>query len=270
MFTLASASGNTFAYAWQDEVPADFDGARWARALCPRGPGLGLDGVFLLARPSKGLPWILEHWDADGAHTFCSNGSRAALALPGAPAGPEVQACSSGEQVTLARQDGAFAIRMPSGAGFGFRPSPLQLAQDHVCAWIGNPQLVVAVPRADAIDLAAFAVPLRHHPAFPQGTNVSVLEVVAPGSARIRTWERGVEGETLCCGTGSAVAAAWLARRTGLAHWELVPTGGEPITVDVELQENGDWRELWLWGSVRLLGTFTPSEALLDAPADTL
>lgn len=259
MFTLASASGNTFAYAWADQVPAHFDGAAWARTLCPRGRGLGLDGVFLLSRFIAGAPWRLEHWDGDGAHTFCSNGSRAALALPGAPEGDLVAACSSGELVTLRRQPEGCAIRLPAGPGFGFVPSPLELPQPHVCAWIGNPQLVVEVSRTAEVDLAPFAVPLRYHPGFQQGSNVSVLEILGPGAARIRTWERGVEGETLCCGTGAAVAGAWLTRRTGIPQWRLIPTGEDPVTVAAELDASGDWRELWLCGTARVLGRFQPA-----------
>ena len=258
MFTLASASGNTFGYAWADAVPNDFDGAAWARTLCPRGSGLGLDGLFLLGRPVAGLPWVLEHWDGDGAHTFCANGSRAALALPGAPEPTEVEARSSGEAITLRRQPDGFALRLPAGPGFGFSSSPLSLAQPHVCAWIGNPQLVVEVPRVAEVDLPDFAVPLRHHPLFLQGSNVSILEILAPGSARIRTWERGVEGETLCCGTGCAVAGAWLTRRTGIRQWQVIPTGLDPVTVIADLDPRGDWRELWLSGRARVLGSFSP------------
>ena len=251
--TLASASGNTFAYAWADEAPPGFDGARWARELCPE---LGLDGLFLVARPVPGQPWVLEHWEPDGGQTFCSNGSRGALALPGAPEGALVDACSSGVAVTLGRRQGGFAIRMPAGEGFGFRPSPLDLPGPHVCGWIGNPQVVVEVPKVAEVDLAAFAVPLRFHPGFPEGANVNVVEVVAPGSARIRTWERGVEGETLCCGTGCGVAGAWLAKRTGIMAWTLEARGGESVTVSVTLGEDGDWRELWLCGGVELTGHF--------------
>ena len=259
--TLVSASGNTFAYAWADRVPADFDGPRWARALCPRGTRLGLDGLFLLQTPSPGQPWILEHWDGDGGRTFCSNGSRAALAVPGAPAGARIAALSSGEAVTLARDPDGYGIRLPSGPGFGFGPSPLELAEPHVCAWIGNPQLVIELPQVPALDLARYAPPLRHHPGFPQGSNVNVLELLEPGRARIRSWERGVEGETLCCGTGCAVAGAWLTRRTGIREWQL--SAGEPVTVRCELAANGDWRELWLIGGARVLGQFRSAEGLL-------
>jgi len=261
-FTLGSASGNTFAYLWEDEAPEGFDGPAWARALCPRGTALGVDGLFLLARPVPGRPWVLEHWDTDGGRTFCSNGSRGALALPGAPEGPLVAASSSGVAVTLGRREGGFAIRMPQGPGFGFKASPLALTEPHACGWIGNPQLVVEVPKVAEVAFAAFAVPLRFHPGFAGGTNVNLVEVLGPGSARIRSWERGVEAETLCCGTGCGVAGAWLAKRTGVMDWVLVPESGEPVTVSVALGEDGDWTELWLSGGARVLGTFQPSANL--------
>jgi diaminopimelate epimerase len=258
MFTIASASGNTFAYVWEDQAGPGFDGGEWAKHLCPRGSGLGLDGIFLLARPVAGEPWRLEHWDTDGGHTFCSNGSRGALAIPGAPIADTVAAISSGEHITLRRQPEGIAIRMPSGPGFGFTPSPLDLPLPHACAWIGNPQLVIEHADIPELDFPPFALPLRHHPGFPHGTNVSVLEILAPGSARIRSWERGVEGETLCCGTGCAVAGAWLTARTGQATWALQTLGSDTVTVTAELDANGAWRELWLCGRTRILGRFTP------------
>ena len=257
-FTLAAASGNAFAYAWE-VLPDGADGPGWARALCP---GLKLDGLFLLQRPVPGLPWALEHWDADGASTFCSNGTRAALALPGAPEGAEVRVASNGEAVTLRRTQGEVAILMPSGPGTGLSPVPPALGVEGACGWIGNPQLILERPDLETLDLAALAAPLRHHPAIPGGTNVNVIEVTAPGTARIRSWERGVEGETLCCGTGCAVAGAWLARRTGLAAWRFLPRGGA-VTVTAAM-EGETWRELWLSGPVQVLGTLQPDASLLS------
>jgi len=253
MFTLAAASGNTFAYAW-DRLPDGADGPGWAQAL---GRSHQLDGLFLVRPPIAGRPWLLEHWDADGASTFCSNGTRAALALQGAPAGDRILVVSNQQPVTLRRDAGEVAILMPGGLGAGFRALPPAMAEDvhdpHAFGWVGNPQLVLERADVDRLDLAALAVPLRHHPALPGGTNVNVLQVLAPGHARIRSWERGVEGETRCCGTGCAMAGAWLARRTGLDTWRLQPQG-DPVTVTVEL-EGDAWRELWLSGPVQMLGT---------------
>jgi diaminopimelate epimerase len=261
---LASASGNSFAYAWEEEVPASFDGAIWAWTLCRRGTGLGLDGLFLLRRPEQGGPWAMEHWDLDGASTFCGNGTRGALAIPGAPNESCVEVLSNGQRVALRARGEEIALRMPAGPGYGFLPSPLELPEPHACAWIGNPQLIVEVPSVEAVDLAAFAPPLRHHAGFPQGTNVCIVEVLGPGRARIRSWERGVEGETLSCGTGSAVAGAWLTARTGLAAWELLPAGGDPLRVEAALGPDGQWEELWIAGRVRILGEFRPQAGWLE------
>lgn len=263
MLTIASASGNIFAYVWEDQVPPAFDGAKWAQALCPRELGLGLDGLFLLHRPASGKPWLIEHWDLDGACTFCGNGTRAALAIPGAPSAGLVEALSNGQSVALRRQENGIALRMPEGSGYGFLTSPLSLQFPHACAWIGNPQLILEVPSVAEVDLAGFAPPLRHHEAFPQGTNVCIVEIQAPGRARIRSWERGVEGETLSCGTGSAVAGAWLARRTGIPRWLFQPSGRDAVRVDTEILPDGNWRELWLSGPVRVLGEFHPAGGLL-------
>jgi diaminopimelate epimerase len=274
MLNLASASGNTFAYAWE-RLPEGADGPGWARAVCAR---LNLDGLFLLERPRPGEPWIMEHWDGDGGRTFCSNGSRAALGLPGAPTQGQVEAISSGEPITLRRAQEAdqeadqkvdrdtVAIRMPSGPSTGFRPLPAALADlagpTHAFGLIGNPQLVIARQDLERLDLDAFAPPLRHHPSLPGGTNINVVQELAPGTARIRSWERGVEGETRCCGTGCAVAGAWLARRSGLLTWRLLPQG-DPVTVEVVPADEG-WRELWLSGPVAHLGTVLPQRSWLS------
>ncbi|MBL0211062.1 MAG: hypothetical protein IPQ13_09165 [Holophagaceae bacterium] len=266
MLTLAAASGNVFAFAWARDLPASFDGPRWARILCARGSGLGLDGLFRLHAVEPGKPWRMDHWDTDGAFSFCSNGSRAALALPGAPAAESVEAISSGESIRLRRSaDGPdlhIGIRMPEGPESGLRALPVQLQGPAAFGLVGNPQLVVEVEDVDSVDLAMFAPPLRHHPAFPEGVNVNILQPTGPGTARIRSWERGVEGETLCCGTGCAVAAAWMAQRTGRPSWRLQPRGVDPVEVSVVLMADGSWRELWLTGRVRIIATVAPDASL--------
>ena len=258
---IAAASGNVFGYLWADEVPASFAGPLWARRLCPRGSGFGLDGLFLLQRPGTG-PWEMEHWDSDGSHSFCSNGTRAALAVTGAPPADSLEVRSSGETVRLRRDAHGIGIRMPEGPGFGLRPVPIELPQPSGVGFVGNPQLVMLMAHIAEVDLALVARPLRYHIAFPEGTNVNLVEPLGPGEARIRSFERGVEGETLCCGTGCAVAAAWLARREGTTQWKLHTAGGEPVSVSLVL-DGDQWRELWLSGPVRRLGQLEPDSSLL-------
>ena len=258
---LAAASGNVFGYLWADEAK-ECSGELYAKTLCPRGQGFGLDGLFLMQRPGSG-PWLLEHWDTDGSKSFCSNGSRAALAVPGSPTDPLIEVVSSGERILLRHDGEGVGIRMPEGQAFGLRTVPMATDFPAGFGWIGNPQLVLRVPSVAALDLPVVALPLRHHAAVPGGTNVNVVEVLAPGEARIRSWERGVEGETLCCGTGCAVSAAWLARTDGALTWVLHTAGGESVRVSLGLDAEGAWHDLWLSGPVRRLGIVQPDPSLL-------
>ena len=152
---------------------------------------------------------------------------------------------------------------MPEGSGFGLRALPMPVAGPAGFGWIGNPQLVLRVPSVAEVDLPVLAPPLRHHAAIPNGTNVNVVEVVSPGVARIRSWERGVEGETLCCGTGCAVAAAWLASEGTVRAWRFHTAGGETVTVELALEADGSWHDLWLSGPICRLGCVHPDPSLL-------
>jgi diaminopimelate epimerase len=174
-----------------------------------------------------------------------------------------VEVISNDEGILLRRDDDGVGIRMPEGTDFGLRATPMPLEMAAGFGWVGNPQLVLRVPSVAEVDLAILAPPLRHHAALPDGTNVNVVQVLAPGEARIRSWERGVEGETLCCGTGCAVAAAWLARTEGVRAWRLQTAGGDTVKVDLEWAQEGQWRDLWLSGPVRRLGVVTPDPSLL-------
>ncbi len=262
MIFLASASGNGFAYLWKDEAPADFQGADWARRICPRGEGLGVDGLFLLERPVSGSPWVMTHWDPDGTRSFCSNGTRAAAALLPPEVEGTFEAVVSDESIQLRVHDGLVGLRMPEGEGYGMQPVALDLDLPHGYGWTGTPHLAIEVPDTDAVDLRTLGPRLRHHPALPHGANVSIVQPLAPGHARIRTWERGVEDETLCCGQGCAVAAAWLAQRTGILEWHFQPQGKDPVTVSLASIQDSRWQELWLEGPVRLIGHLEPGPGL--------
>ena len=258
---LAAASCNVFGFLWSDEAK-DCRGEDYAKILCPKGLGFGLDGLFLMQKSKPGI-WVLEHWDTNGSKSFCSNGSRASLLLPGAPAEGLVQANSNGESILLRRDDEGVGIRLPEGADFGLHATPMPLEVPAGFGWIGNPQLVLRVPSVAEVDLPTLAPPLRHHAAIPGGTNVNVVQVLAEGEANIRSWERGVEGETLCCGTGCAVAAAWLTRTEGVRVWRFHTASGDTVKVELDLDMDGRWRNLWLSGPVRRLGVATPDPTLL-------
>jgi diaminopimelate epimerase len=262
LYTLASASDNLFAFVWKHGLATPFNGSERAVALCPRGHGLGLDGLFLLNTPKRGAPWLIEHWDADGTRSFCSNGTRAAAALLPDEFSGLTEVISTDETALLDRRGAEVGLRLPQGEDFRLMNAPEKLPFPAVYAWTGTPQLVLRVPDIDSIDLPTFAPPLRFHPELPFGANVSILQVLADGSARIRTWERGVEGETLSCGQGAAAAAAWLAEQTGVDKWLFQPKGIDPLCLDVGKLQNRRWSELWMRGPVRVLGNIALGPSL--------
>lgn len=266
MLCIAAASGNVFAYLWANEAPRGFSGPEFAKALCPRGRGLGLDGLFLLQPMVEGAPWEMDHWEPDGSRTFCSNGTRAAASLLPAGMLGDLDVRVSDEAVRLRLATDSVGLRLSEGAEHRIRPALLPLELPHAFGWTGTPHLVVEVQDVDRVNLAEFAPPLRHHPNLLEGANVSIIQVTAPGRARIRSWERGVEGETLCCGQGCAVAGAWLAQRTETNAWQFQPAGEDPVQVSLEGMTEGRWSGLWLAGPVRRIGTFQPDSALVIRP----
>jgi diaminopimelate epimerase len=95
----------------------------------------------------------------------------------------------------------------------------------------GVPHAVIMVDAVDSIDVAAVAPAIRRHPTLPEGANVNFVEKIAENSIRIRTFERGVEDETLSCGTGATASAA-VAVKLGLVGETVdVETRGGPLTI---------------------------------------
>jgi diaminopimelate epimerase len=95
----------------------------------------------------------------------------------------------------------------------------------------GVPHAVIPVESVDSIDLKAVAPSIRNHATFPQGANVNFMEKIGENGIRIRTFERGVEDETLSCGTGATASAA-IAHKLGLVGETVnVETTGGPLTI---------------------------------------
>jgi diaminopimelate epimerase len=120
----------------------------------------------------------------------------------------------------------------------------------------GVPHAVLFVPDADQAMVQTLGAELRRHPHFaPRGTNVDFVQVLAPSSIRVRTYERGVEGETLACGTGVVAAALIAARVHGFTSPVQVRVQGGD-TLEVAFQSHADG-----FSDVRLTG---PAEFVFD------
>ncbi len=114
----------------------------------------------------------------------------------------------------------------------------------------GVPHLMLCVKESvplHALDVAGLAPFYRRHPAFPEGTNVNFFRKAGPNAIRVRTYERGVEGETLSCGTGCVASALVAGRAFGWASPIVVETRGGALNVEFD----ADWNRVFLIGPVR-------------------
>jgi diaminopimelate epimerase len=249
-FTKLHGNGNDFILVDEMARPqvAEKDKKRFAIACCHRHCGIGSDGILFLSgsvRADLGMRLI----QPDGSEAeMCGNGIRclAKYAWDRGYVGEQfdVETLAGIIPVQVREDEGSFWAKVNMGQPRFNRPSiPAcgsgELLQERMGDYsvsavnTGVPHAVVIVDDLD-LDIMKLAPPIRHSSLFPEGANVNFVK---PGqSLEIRTFERGVEGETLSCGTGS-VAAASVARRLGLAGDEvIVQTRGGPLIISFEGQ----------------------------------
>ena len=232
-------------------------------ALCDRRNGVGADGLVILAPEAPGSV-RMSYWNADGSRAaLCGNAAlcsaRLAVYLELVPPGDLRLLTDAGVVRARAAQDGDQAeIGVPDFAVGGALPGLEPAPGEHWMAFatVGVPHLVVRVDDIERIDLPGRGRALRFDPRpGPAGANVNFVSPPASGDGPwlIRTYERGVEGETLACGTGTVAAALALARR-GEAGLPLAfrTRGGPELLVRAELQE-GRASDVWLGGQGRLV-----------------
>jgi diaminopimelate epimerase len=127
---------------------------------------------------------------------------------------------------------------------------------------VGVPHLVAVTDGLNDFDLAAIAPNLRHHEALgTEGANINLYEVAADGSVRVRSYERGVEGETLSCGSGLVAVALVVMAHRGTRNIELVPLSGDRLLVEA-LGEPPTCATRFT-GPARFIAAVDPSEELL-------
>jgi diaminopimelate epimerase len=256
-FYKMTGGGNDFILIDNREGKVDADVLRPSiPRICRHRFSVGADGLILLEHSAKAhFRW--RFFNADGSEAeMCGNGGRCAARLARllgmAPADLTfetraglIKAQVKGRMVQLTLlppSDIRLGISLPIGEK--------EVSVDFVNT--GVPHAVVSVPDLQKIDVIGLGRQIRRHEAFqPAGTNVDFISV-SNGNVAIRTYERGVEDETLACGTG-AVAAAIIAGMRGLASSPatVIPRSGEPLTISYE--GAGKITEVSLAGEVRMI-----------------
>lgn len=191
------------------------------KQLCHRRFGIGADGVLIIepAPPHSTAHFKMRYFNADGSEAAtCGNGARciARLAhqLQVAPAEMYFDTLAGTYHAIVKKE--AVIIDLPPVE----KPQQdIELTTDEFSGkadflLVGVPHLVLLCDDVTSIDVEKVGRSLRFHPQFqPAGTNVNFVQVINPHTIRIRTYERGVEAETLACGTGSLAASLALAVR---------------------------------------------------------
>ncbi len=230
--------------------------------LCRRGLGVGADAVLLLERDDA-LDFRMVYFNADGGEApMCGNGALCIARyarLAGAVAEPEMTfATGSGPFRAEVRDpaDSRVTLWLVPPRGLQLDVADLARPPYRRVGYLdtSTPHVIALLESVDAVethDVAGEGRRLRFDPRWePPGTNVNFIAVRDRGHVRLRTYERGVEGETLSCGTGST-AAAILTSLWGLTDPPVVveTTGGIPLTVDFSPPSDGE-----LPGDPRLSG----------------
>lgn len=280
LYKLA-AGGNDFLVIDARAAPSFATSGEDARRACRRHLGAGADGLVVLGASSV-ADASFRLFNADGSSAaFSGNGARCAARLivelgPGrqgdvtfetaaglvaARARPRDASGDVEIEVDMAPpRDLRLSLRLPAG-------SPAPRADYGV---VGVPYLCVPLASVDDACLAEIAPPLRRWKELPDGANVAIFEPPQAPDApvRLRTWERGVEGETLSSGTGCAMVAVALALRDGGRDGERIiafsPRSAIPMSVAVT-RRGGEITGLRLRGDARFIGEFVPGPDLLAA-----
>ncbi len=224
--------------------------------LCDRHRGVGADGLLAVEPAENGADFKFRYYNADGGEAeMCGNGARCfgrftAALMPEPP-----------DRVTFETIAGTLAAEMVEADVRIAMSDPVDLAMDSGAAVpgldatlhsvnTGVPHVVAFVEDLENTDVFAHGRAIRRHERFaPNGTNANFVEVLAPGHISIRTYERGVEDETLACGTGMVASALFHHLRSGdPSPIKVDVKGGETLEIGFEKTGDHEFRNVTLTG----------------------
>jgi diaminopimelate epimerase len=209
--------------------------------LCDRRMGVGADGVILIQHHAS-LDFRMVYYNPDGSESLCGNGSRCAIAFAKTLG-------IIGETTTFETTDGIHDGFF-EGEIVHFHLHDVTKTEKIGDDWFintGSPHHIVLTPNVDAEDILTKGSTIRYSGHYsPKGTNVNFLERKENG-IKVRTYERGVEGETLSCGTGvtaCAIAASFLGYESPVA----IEAKGGNLSVSFDKKNDSKFENVFLAG----------------------
>ena len=264
------ASGNDFVVV-SDSLKLGARGlSNLAKNVCDRKFGAGADGMLLLEK-SRFADARMRIFNADGSEAeMCGNGARCAVlyisrssSLPVRQAGVFRRSSkhsiqtkagiilyeSKGDNIKIKLTDPK-GIRMDIPVTINDRSLRVNFINT------GVPHAVVFVSGIDAIDVPGLGREIRYHQEFsPAGTNVDFVEIVGDNVLRVRTYERGVENETLACGTGSVASALIYVLKSAMSKMINVSTAGGEVLKVYFTRSRDSINSVWLEGKAKVVYT---------------
>ncbi|MDR0361307.1 MAG: diaminopimelate epimerase [Planctomycetota bacterium] len=258
-FDKMEGAGNDFIMI--DNRSGDFPDSRkvaFVQNYCRRALGIGADGVIFIEQDEE-FDFAWDFYNSDGSHAeMCGNGARCASRYAH-------KIGAAGREMTFRTIAGPIKGQLTE-RGAKVQLSSAQLPEEsvgievdgkHVSLWslnTGVPHAVIRVDEVKDVDVEKLGRSIRRHAYFaPAGTNVDFFTIGDDGVVRIRTYERGVEGETLACGTGcvatSIVAGKFFGKASPVA---LKAASGEELVVYFELK-GAEAINVFLEGGARLI-----------------
>ncbi len=234
-FTKLSATGNDFILIDNRSIGLSEKDVDFFRRLCRRRSAVGADGILLIDESAES-DFALRYFNADGSESECGNGARAA-AFYSAQSGitGDVSTFEFGENIYEACvQKNSVKLRFPPVHQLQEGLGVATTGQFDEAGFVntGVPHFVLFYDNLKSLDVGYWGKEYRHHTFFqPAGTNVDFVRATGEQEIEIRTFERGIEGETLACGTGAVASAIFANRKKQVAFPVRVRTQGGDLIV---------------------------------------
>lgn len=243
-FHKYQGTGNDFVMIDDREMQFPEENRELIGYLCDRKMGIGADGVILI-QPHPTLDFRMVYFNPDGSRSLCGNGSRCAIAFAQALGIIDTR-------TTFETTDGVHDAYITDDT-FHFHLFDVKsVARIDTDFFIntGSPHHIRLVADVSATDVVKVGRKIRYSDAYaPAGTNVNFLQKQENG-IRVRTYERGVEDETLSCGTG-VTACALAAHFLGYQSPVAIQTQGGNLTVSFTAGADGSFTNVYLSGPAK-------------------
>ncbi len=249
-FYKYQGTGNDFIIIdnYHQQIPALSTGQ--IKKLCDRHFGIGADGLMLLNR-KEGYDFDMKYYNADGNESsMCGNGGRSLVKFAhhaGIHKNVYHFHAIDGAHEAAIDTDGTVSLKMNN-------VDKVDYHNGYAILNTGSPHFVKFAPDVENIDVVETGRDIRYSPNFSkEGINVNFVETLGEDEIFVRTYERGVEDETLSCGTGVTASALLAAHNENGFNTVNVKTPGGSLSVEFNKVDDDHFTDIWLCGPAELV-----------------